>query len=59
MAPPFYQRLAFITFFNAGVRVLDLRNPYEPREVGYFIPSITKATQQRCGMIGGQQRATR
>jgi hypothetical protein len=58
MGPPFYQKLTFITFFNAGVRVLDIRNPYEPKEVGYFIPSITKATQPRCGMIGGQQRCS-
>jgi hypothetical protein len=58
MGPPFYQKLSFVTFFNAGVRVLDIRDPYEPREVGYFIPSITKATQQRCGMIGGQQRCS-
>jgi len=58
MGPPFYQKLSFVTFFNAGVRVLDIRNPYEPREVGYFIPSITKATQPRCGMIGGQQRCS-
>jgi hypothetical protein len=58
MGPPFYQKLTFITFFNAGVRVLDIRNPYEPKEVGYFIPSITKATQPRCGMIGGVQRCS-
>jgi hypothetical protein len=58
MGPPFYQKLSFITFFNAGVRVLDIRNPYEPKEVGYFIPSITKATQPRCGMIGGVQRCS-
>ncbi len=56
--PLYYGKLTFITFFNAGVRVLDIRNPYEPREVGYFIPSITKATQPRCGMIGGQQRCS-
>ncbi|HEY2229880.1 MAG TPA: hypothetical protein VGI22_19495 [Xanthobacteraceae bacterium] len=58
MGPPFYQKLAFVTFFNAGVRVLDVRNPYEPREVGFFIPPITKATQPRCGLIGGQQRCS-
>jgi hypothetical protein len=58
MGPPFYQKLTFITFFNAGVRVLDIRNPYEPKEVGYFIPPITKATQPRCGLIGGQQRCS-
>ena len=56
--PLFYGKLTFITFFNAGVRVLDIRNPYEPKEVGYFIPSITKATQPRCGIIGGQQRCS-
>jgi hypothetical protein len=58
MGPPYYQKLTFITFFNAGVRVLDIRNPYQPREVGYFIPSITEATSQRCGMIGGEQRCS-
>ena len=58
MGPPYYRKLTFITFFNAGVRVLDIRNPYEPREVGYFIPPITKATVARCGMIGGQQRCS-
>jgi hypothetical protein len=56
--PLYYGKLTFVTFFNAGVRVLDIRNPYEPKEVGYFIPSITAATQPRCGMIGGQQRCS-
>jgi len=58
MGPPYYQKLTFITFFNAGVRVLDIRNPYEPKEVAYFIPPISKATTQRCGMIGGKQRCS-
>ena len=26
------------TFFNAGVRAYDVRDPYEPREVAYFVP---------------------
>ena len=56
--PLYYGKLTFITFFNAGVRVLDVRNPYEPKEVAYFIPSITKATLPRCGVIGGQQRCS-
>jgi hypothetical protein len=58
MGPPYYQKLTFITFFKAGVRVLDVRNPYQPREVGYFIPPITEATTARCGMIGGKQRCS-
>jgi len=56
MAPVFYKKLAFISFFNAGVRVLDVRDPYHPKEIGYFIPSITKATDQRCVKIDGQDR---
>jgi hypothetical protein len=56
MSPVFYKKLAFITFFNAGVRVLDVRNPYQPREVGYFIPSITEATEKRCRKVDGQAR---
>ncbi len=56
--PLFYGKLTFVTFFNAGVRALDIRNPFAPKEVGYFIPPITKATVARCGMIGGQQRCS-
>ena len=42
MGAPYYQKLTFITFFNAGVRVLDVRNPYQPKEVAYFIPPISR-----------------
>jgi len=56
MAPVFYQKLAFISFFNAGVRAIDVRDPYHPREVGYFIPSITEATDKRCVKVEGQDR---
>ncbi len=48
MSPVFYKKLTFITFFNAGVRVVDVRDPFEPKEVGYFIPAITEATDKRC-----------
>ena len=41
MTPIYYRRMVFVAFFNAGVRALDIRDPYHPREVGYFIPSIT------------------
>jgi hypothetical protein len=58
MGAPYYPKLTFITFFNAGVRVLDVRNPYAPKEVAYFIPPISEATSQRCGMIGGKQRCS-
>src|SRR5258706_275889 len=56
MAPVFYKKMAFIAFFNAGVRALDIRDPYHPTEVGYFIPSITAATDKRCVTIDGKDR---
>jgi hypothetical protein len=47
--PPMYAtRVLFVTWFNAGVRALDVRNPYSPKEIGYFIPAITDKTVQRC-----------
>ena len=32
MAGVFYKKLAFITYFAGGVRALDVRNPYQPKE---------------------------
>lgn len=55
-APVFYKKLAFITFFNAGVRALDVRDPYRPKEVGFFIPAITEKTDPRCVKVNGQDR---
>ncbi len=30
--------LIFETYYNAGVRVYDIENPFQPREVGYYVP---------------------
>lgn len=38
-APIFYRKLVFIAFFNAGVRAVDIRDPFRPTEVAYFIPA--------------------
>jgi hypothetical protein len=56
MDPVYYKKMAFIAFFNAGVRALDIRDPYHPTEVGYFIPSITASTDKRCVTIDGKDR---
>jgi hypothetical protein len=56
MASVFYKKIVFITYFNAGVRAVDVRNPYAPKEIGYFIPSITEATDKRCIKVDGQDR---
>jgi hypothetical protein len=56
MAPVFYKKLAFFAYFNAGVRAVDIRDPYHPKEVGYFIPPITEATDKRCIKVDGGNR---
>jgi hypothetical protein len=56
MAPVYYKKMAFIAFFNAGVRALDVRDPFQPREVGHFIPAITDKTDKRCVKVNGQDR---
>ncbi len=30
--------LIFATYQNAGVRVFDVKNPFRPEEVAYFVP---------------------
>lgn len=31
------ENIFFVTYYNAGLRIVDLRNPHRPEEVGYFI----------------------
>jgi hypothetical protein len=54
MAPIFYKKVVFLSYFNAGVRAVDIRDPYHPKEIGYFIPAITAATDKRCVKVNGQ-----
>jgi hypothetical protein len=56
MAPVFYKKVAFIAWFNAGVRAIDVRDPYHPKEIGYFIPAITDKTDKRCVKVDGKDR---
>ena len=46
--PIYYKRIMFFAHFNAGVRAVDIRDPYQPKEVGYYIPAATDKTDQRC-----------
>jgi hypothetical protein len=56
MTPVFYKRIVFVAYFNAGVRAVDVRDPYNPKEIGYYIPAITDATDKRCVGQGEAQK---
>jgi hypothetical protein len=50
--PPYYGKLAIISWFNAGVRIFDIRDPFDPEEVGYFIPAPNENTIAACDPSG-------
>lgn len=31
-------RKMFVTSFSGGLRVVDISNPYRPREIGFYVP---------------------
>jgi hypothetical protein len=32
------EEIVFATYHNAGLRIYDIRNPYRPKQVGYYVP---------------------
>ncbi len=43
-APMYDKRIMFFAHFNAGVRALDIRDPFNPKEIAYFVPGMNKNT---------------
>jgi hypothetical protein len=58
MGPPYYKKIAFIAYFAAGVRALDVRDPLQPKEIASFIPAMTPSTEKRCFKMDGAERCT-
>ena len=46
--PAYYGKLAIFSWFNAGTRIFDIRDPFGVQEIGYFIPAPNKNTQSFC-----------
>ncbi|MCZ6476372.1 MAG: hypothetical protein O6700_08625 [Gammaproteobacteria bacterium] len=53
--PGFDKTLVVLSYFNAGIRAVDIRNPFRPVEVGYFIPEVTENTIESCVEIDGSE----
>ena len=56
LTPIYYRRVLFVAHFNAGVRALDVRDPMQPKEIGYYVPAVTDKTDKRCVGTGADQR---
>ena len=57
--PKFDKTLVILSYFNAGVRVVDIRDPFQPVEVGYFIPETTSNTVEDCITINETEHCNR
>jgi hypothetical protein len=56
MDPIYYGNIVFLAYFNAGVRAVDIRDPWAPKEVGYYIPPTTELTTERCINVDGERQ---
>jgi len=45
------ENIIFGTFFNGGVRAYDVSNPYQPREIAYFVPGTPKLAPKGSAQI--------
>ena len=50
---PYGNQVLFVAYFNAGIRAVDVRNPWSPRELGYYVPRVNPRTDQRCVVTDG------
>jgi hypothetical protein len=51
----YYKRVLFIASHNAGARALDVRDPYHPTEIAYYVPAVTDMTTLSCVGEGAGQ----
>jgi hypothetical protein len=57
--PGFDKTMAVLSYFNAGVRAFDIRNPFAPVEVAHFVPTPNDNTIEYCTEIDGVRECPR
>ena len=57
--PSFDKTLALLSYFNAGIRAVDIRNPFQPVEVAYYIPEPNENTVAQCTEVDGVEHCDR
>jgi hypothetical protein len=50
----FRNKLLFVSWFNAGVRAIDVRDPFNPEQAAFYVPAITNNTDERNGKFAIQ-----
>jgi hypothetical protein len=35
-----WKDIVFLTYFNAGLRAVDVSDPFDPKEVGHYVPAL-------------------
>ena len=57
--PGFDKTLALLSYFNAGIRAVDIRNPFHLVEVAYYIPEPNENSIELCTEVGGVEHCDR
>ena len=52
--PPYYGKIISVSWFNAGVRIWDVRDPKSPKPIAYYIQAPNQNTMASCSVINGQ-----
>ena len=50
---PYYGKIVGVSWFNAGARLWDIRDPKNPRPIAYYIQAPNKNTVASCATING------
>jgi hypothetical protein len=50
---PYYGKIVSISWFNAGVRIWDIRDPKNPKPIAYYIQAPDGNTASSCSTING------